>query len=162
MGHEKRSIEIPSFVAHLPCHGGLPVPYFIAWANGVPEFRVIDGAVVIKCVQKSLCGICGRRLGEYAYVIGGPRSRESHFYSDPPMHKKCAEWATEVCPFLRGEITEYADRPVASISKVNELMARELPKQMFMLRVRVKETKLTNFLGESVIEVGKYWGETEL
>jgi hypothetical protein len=42
---------------------GFPVPWFVAWFDGKPEFRAMDGLKWIRAVREHLCWVCGGRLG---------------------------------------------------------------------------------------------------
>jgi hypothetical protein len=119
-----RQPDTPRFLAHLPKHRGLPVPFTVTWVNGVPDFRVIDHDQVRRCVAGRLCAICGRRLGEHLWFIGGPVSLEqSHLFADPPMHERCAGFAMTACPFLSGKTTEHnSARPLPEAVGENPLV----------------------------------------
>ncbi|MFD9192945.1 hypothetical protein ACFWCA_32625 [Streptomyces phaeochromogenes] len=99
----------PPRVARLPRNkAGYPVPHFVAWIDGEPDFRVVGhgkmrGAITFRC-----CWICGgsllnRTLGpaatQYAYVIG-PMCAVNQVSAEPPMHRSCAVYAATACPFL--------------------------------------------------------------
>jgi hypothetical protein len=55
-------IPIPTHLQHLPVFAGLPVPYFVKWIDGKPDFRIMDPERVANCVNNHLCGICGKKL----------------------------------------------------------------------------------------------------
>lgn len=99
----------PPRVARLPRdRHQRPIPWFVARVNGVPDFRIADdrklrGAIMFRC-----CWICGgtlrnQTLGpaatQYAYVIG-PMCSVNRVSSEPPMHRECALYAVQACPFL--------------------------------------------------------------
>jgi hypothetical protein len=46
--------------------------------------------------------LCGEKLCETVFFVGGCGSalHPNGGYVDPPMHKECATYALEVCPFL--------------------------------------------------------------
>ena len=84
---------------------GLPIPYFQYIPpnfenDRVVDFRVTDPERRIECLTKKLCGLCGEPLLRTFAFIGGPLSRESRVFSDPPSHENCAKYAMKVCPFL--------------------------------------------------------------
>ncbi len=72
-----RVLKIPEFLAHLKTYGGYPVPFTQLWASGMPDFRAADMEHCARCLRDKLCAICGRRLGEYCYFIGGPSNAQS-------------------------------------------------------------------------------------
>ena len=53
----------PARIARLPVHKGYPVPWFVAWIDGVPDFRVADGRKLWEAVRHSRCWVCGDKLG---------------------------------------------------------------------------------------------------
>src|SRR5260370_2301168 len=107
-----QAIAIPEFLAHLPTHRGLPVPFAQAVLNGVPDFRTVDPQKTLQCIEEKLCAICGCLLGEKSYFIGGPRSKASRLFKDPPMHQKSAEFVSQTLPFFSGPKTHYSNPPI--------------------------------------------------
>lgn len=93
--------EMPENVAKLPKdHRGFPVPWFVAWINGVADFRVIEAGKIAEAHNKRLCWICGKpRWKNLAFVIG-PMCAINRTISEPPSHRNCAEYAIKACPFL--------------------------------------------------------------
>jgi hypothetical protein len=134
------TVVVPSFLAHLPVVAGMPVPFFVTWFDGVPDFRVPDTEKVAECLKFRLCGICGRKLGEHMYFIGGPLSKANKLFNDPPMHKACAEFSSRVCPYLTGKRQGYSRRAVPDKARVTKLMAHGRPAELFILKARTKET----------------------
>jgi hypothetical protein len=106
------SIEIPKFLSHLKTYGGYPVPFVQMWLDGKPDFRVIDPEKSTRCVRQKLCAVCGVRLGEFCYFIGGDLCKANHLFTDPAMHGQCAEFATQACAFLSGRkcVTDDIDK----------------------------------------------------
>jgi hypothetical protein len=80
---------------------GYPVPFFVEWINGAPEFRVASRGKLDRCVLLKLCWICGKPLGNrlVAFTIG-PMCAINRISSEPPQHPECAEFAARACPFL--------------------------------------------------------------
>lgn len=92
---------IPSRMLRRPRdHRGYPVPFFVAWVDGVADFRVSDGRRMADCVGDGLCWLCGQKLGAYKSFVIGPMCVVNRVSSEPPSHLECAEWATRACPFL--------------------------------------------------------------
>ena len=81
----ERALKIPEFLAHLKIYGGYPVPFTQLWASDKPDFRAVDLEHCARCLRDRLCAICGRRLGEYCYFIGGPLSKKNRLFVDPAM-----------------------------------------------------------------------------
>lgn len=92
---------MPSRIAARPRHKGLPVPSSVQYdAHGVPDFRVIDMEKWTGLARSRGCGICGATMGARLWFVGGPLAIENRLFTDLPMHKDCAEFALQVCPFL--------------------------------------------------------------
>jgi hypothetical protein len=162
--NKMQAATIPDFLAHLPTHRGLPVPFVQAVFNGVPDFRTVDPNKSIQCIEEKLCAICGRKLGEKSYFIGGPRSKASRLFTDPPMHQKCAEFASQTCPFVSGRKSDYSDRPInPEIVKVEEMVSTHRPAQMFILTAWTKKIELVQNGQNILIHVGGTWiGQREI
>lgn len=95
-------IHIPAFLSHLKVNGaGYPIPYFVAYNNGVPDFRLLDARKQLLCIEHKTCSICGKKLFKGAYYfIGGPMGYTNKISTDPPMHRQCAEYSLNTCPHL--------------------------------------------------------------
>src|SRR5258708_36795778 len=83
----ERVLKIPKFLAHLKTYGGYPVPFTQLWALGKPDFRAVDMEHCARCLRDKLCAICGRRLGEYCYFIGGALVTKKTAFVGPPTCK---------------------------------------------------------------------------
>lgn len=81
-------------------HRGFPVPWFVAWIDGAPDFRVVGPGKVVQAVRQQLCWICGQRLGAFKTFVIGPMCAVNRVSSEPPSHRDCAEFAAKACPFL--------------------------------------------------------------
>jgi hypothetical protein len=91
----------PDRVKMLPVDDrGYPVPYFVAWVEGKPEFRVMDADKWRACVTQKLCWVCGQRLGRNLAFVIGPMCAVNRISSEPPSHLECAEFSVKACPFL--------------------------------------------------------------
>ncbi len=155
----ERVLKIPEFLAHLKTYGGYPVPFTQLWHVGTPDFRAVDSEHCARCLRDKLCAICGRRLGEYCYFIGGPLSKKSRLFVDPAMHKQCAEFASQTCPFLSGQKLEYSNRSAeykgALLTKVP--MAPR-PDTMFIMRTCTKKVRAVTVNGKTMIQAGPWIG----
>lgn len=95
-------IEVPRRIQALPKNdGGYPVPWFVSWIDGKPDFRVVDARKIPIAVKERICWICGEQLGTkwMAFVIG-PMCAINLVSSEPPSHRDCAIFAAKACPFL--------------------------------------------------------------
>jgi hypothetical protein len=79
---------------------GFPVPWFVQWIGGVPEFRVMSPLKWKRAVKEKLCWICGKKLGAWLCFVLGPMCGITRTTSEPPCHRECARWAARFCPFL--------------------------------------------------------------
>lgn len=93
--------NMPERINRLPIDDrGYPVPWFVEYVNGKPDFRVIDGRKLVRAVKEKLCWICGEKLGTYLAFTIGPMCAINRTISEPPSHRECAEFSARVCPFL--------------------------------------------------------------
>jgi len=79
---------------------GYPVPWFVKWIDGKPEFRLMDEDKWIRAVKQRLCWVCGQRLGVHLVFVLGPMCGVTRTTSEPPCHRECARWSAINCPFL--------------------------------------------------------------
>ena len=106
---------LPPRMAALPRDKrGFPVPAFVRWFNGAPNFAVVDIHHVERCFQQNRCWICGDKMGAYKCFVVGPMCCVNRVSAEPPSHRDCAIFAALNCPFLsrpmakRGEVPEGA------------------------------------------------------
>lgn len=79
---------------------GYPVPWFVSWVDGQPEFRVADGEKLQRCVREKRCWTCGDKLGRFFSFVIGPMCAVNRVSAEPPSHTECAEYAVRACPFM--------------------------------------------------------------
>jgi hypothetical protein len=97
---------------------GYPVPRFVEWIDGKPDFRVMSAHHFRDCIQFEWCWVCGDRLGRSrAYVIG-PMCAVNRVSSEPPSHRECSIFAVTACPFLTRPkaVRREANRPEGHVS----------------------------------------------
>lgn len=102
-------IAVPEKLLERPRFNGRLVPFMAESSDGEHGG---EGGVVVwgkadpvrwsDCVQKKLCGMCGKPLDYWIAFIGGPESARSRAFLDPGMHVECAEYALDVCPWMIG------------------------------------------------------------
>jgi len=91
----------PSFMRHLPIDKrGYPVPWFVDWIKGEPEFRAMDPRHLVKAINQRLCWTCGKPLYQEEVFVIGPMCAINRISSEPPSHRECALYAATNCPFL--------------------------------------------------------------
>jgi hypothetical protein len=79
---------------------GYPVPWFTAYFDGEPDFRVLDPVKLTKAVQERRCWVCGEKMGAFNYFVISPLCAVDRTSTEPPSHEECAEFAARACPFL--------------------------------------------------------------
>jgi hypothetical protein len=91
----------PPRIAKLPTNAvGYPVPWFVAWIDGQPDFRVVGLNKLDDAVRFGQCWLCGGRLGANVAFVIGPMCAVNRVSSEPPSHRDCAIYAATACPFL--------------------------------------------------------------
>jgi hypothetical protein len=94
-------LVLPERMRKLPVDKhGRPVPWFVAYIDGVPDFRVIRARGIDEALMFKTCWLCGTPLGKYAAFVIGPMCAVNHVSSEPPSHRDCAQYAARACPFL--------------------------------------------------------------
>lgn len=92
---------LPARMKTLPLdERGYPVPWFVVWINGKPEFRVADSAKMFRARRFGYCWVCGSNAGAVKTFLIGPMCCVNRVTSEPPCHLECAEFAALACPFL--------------------------------------------------------------
>lgn len=95
--------DMPGRIALLPQDKHhRPVPWFVAFINGVPDFRVIKPGAIEQALVSKLCWTCGlpfQRQEDRAFVIG-PMCAVNRVSAEPPSHRDCAVYSATHCPFL--------------------------------------------------------------
>lgn len=109
--------DAPPSIARLPVDKrGFPVPYFVQWIDGEPDFRVADTRRMSQCVKQRRCWICGGKLGRMLAFTIGPMCSVNRVSAEPPEHPQCAAFAVVACPFL--------SRPLAKRPGMEDLQER--------------------------------------
>lgn len=92
---------LPERIRKLPVdRRGYPVPWFVAWVDGEPEFRAADGQKYRRALHEHLCWTCGERLGTHLSFVIGPMCAVNRISAEPPSHHDCAVFSAIACPFL--------------------------------------------------------------
>lgn len=106
-GHTKeyniaiQRLQMPSRMLKLPVdERGYPVPKFVQWIKGKPDFRVLNRTFMVNAVRLKLCWLCGEQLGRHQCFVIGPMCAINRTSSEPPSHLECAQFAARACPFL--------------------------------------------------------------
>ena len=92
---------LPHRLRHLPLDSrGYPVPWFVEWIDGEPEFRAMSAEKFRLAIKNLRCWVCGGLLGSYKTFVAGPMCVINRTSAEPPSHHDCAEWSARNCPFL--------------------------------------------------------------
>lgn len=99
---ELGAVEMPPRITRLPVNkAGYPVPWFVEWIDGEPDFRIVDSRKVPEAMKRGKCWICGqKRTGPTASFVIGPMCAVNRVSGEPPSHHDCAVYAARACPFL--------------------------------------------------------------
>lgn len=102
--------DAPAQIARLPLDKrGYPVPWFVPWVKGEPEFRAVDPSRAREAHVRGLCWVCGLKLGTIKAFVIGPMCAVNRLSSEPPSHVVCARFAVKACPFLSRPLAKRAD-----------------------------------------------------
>ena len=122
-----KKLTMPARIKALPVdERGYPVPKFVKWIDGKPDFRVADSYFLRHAVQGRLCWLCGQPLGRFLAFVIGPMCAVTRTTSEPPSHRECARFACEACPFLtqpRRPRNEH-DLPDGAVDPAGEFISR--------------------------------------
>lgn len=92
---------IPKRMARMPRDKhDRPVPWFVAWIDGQPDFRVIGPGKIQDALRFGQCWLCGGVLGGWKAFVLGPMCSVNRTSAEPPSHRDCAVYAAMACPFL--------------------------------------------------------------
>ena len=93
---------LPARMARLPLNdAGYPVPWFVAWIDGKPDFRVIERGRIAAALTQHRCWVCGQRMtSPTASFVIGPMCAVNRVSAEPPSHHDCATYSARACPFL--------------------------------------------------------------
>ena len=120
--------ERPRRMLHLPLDDrGFPVPWFVAFIDGKPDFRVIRELGVVRAHNKELCWLCGERRGTKFSFVVGPMCGVNRVTAEPPSHTECAEYAVRACPFLTKPLASRRERDMPEDAGVAGVMIKRNP-----------------------------------
>lgn len=134
--------SIPNFLSHLPLsEKGYPVPFFVPFVEGKPDFRLMDSRKWEACAGRNLCSICGKKLRRAKYFVTGPMGLANGVQSDPPMHRHCAMYSVQACPHLAAQ---KAKRRAVEVTGVvaEDYQITDKPDVLYLVQaVRVKRVR---------------------
>ncbi|MCE9605057.1 MAG: hypothetical protein K8U03_09180 [Planctomycetia bacterium] len=79
---------------------GYPIPWFVAWVDGKPEFRAAEAGKFKRARKEHLCWVCGERVTHNPTFVIGPMCAVNRTTAEPPCHYACAKFSAIACPFL--------------------------------------------------------------
>lgn len=121
------AVAMPARMARLARdRRGYPITAHARVVDGVVDFRTMDPYKVAALIQRRCCALCGEPLGSRMAFVGGPRSTEARCYTDGPMHRDCAIYALQVCPFLAAPSFGYR-KSAPEDAVVNEAVTTQRP-----------------------------------
>lgn len=124
----RKLFDLPDAMAALPVdERGYPVPKFVEWVNGKPDFRVMSAKHWVACVKQNLCWLCGGKLGKRKWFVIGPMCCVNRVSAEPPSHRLCAEFAVKNCPFLTKPLARRNDRGLPDGKHVGGIMIERNP-----------------------------------
>lgn len=67
------SATFPARIAKLPRDPrGYPIPRFVEWVDGKPDFRSTSVEHWKRCAKHRVCWICGDQCGRFLAYVSGP------------------------------------------------------------------------------------------
>jgi hypothetical protein len=149
-----RHLEMPDRLKGMPINSqGFPVPYFVAWVNGEPEFRGFDGEKMVVCVRHKRCWICGQPLGKFMCFVIGPMCAVNRVSAEPPSHRECALYSVRACPFLTQPKMRRNERDMPDHLEPAGLMIRRNPGTT-LIWTTLKYTVFKDGQGGALFNVG--------
>lgn len=96
---------------------GYPVPWFVAWIDGQPDFRVVRENGIAIAHNEKRCWLCGEKRGRFGAFVIGPMCAVNRVSSEPPSHLDCAQFAATACPFLTRPMAKRNERDMPDETK---------------------------------------------
>jgi hypothetical protein len=96
ISHAKVDFDtLPKTMRKLPLERGFPVPWFVDWIDGKPEFRAMNPQRYRSAIRERLCWVCGEKIGISLCFVAGPMCGINRTSSEPPSHIDCARWSAD-------------------------------------------------------------------
>lgn len=94
--------DVPLRMRSLPIDPArhLPVPWFVSWVDGKPDFRLMSPERFNQAVRRNLCWVCGDPMRRSRAFTLGPMCAVNRTSGEPPSHRSCAIYSATHCPFL--------------------------------------------------------------
>lgn len=127
---------------------GWPIPHFVPWVNGEPDFIHGDEKKLADCLRHGRCWICGDILGARRTYVIGPMCAINRVTSEPGSHRDCAIFAATACPFLTRPKMRRADR---TTGKAAGIMSPRNPGVALLWTTRTFETRRPPVGGDGLL-----------
>jgi hypothetical protein len=142
---------------------GYPVPWFVSWIHGKPDFRAVDTEKLIIAMRHKKCFLCGKNLGVHMTFVIGPMCAVNRTSAEPPAHHSCALYSVQACPFLtqpRMRRNE-KDMPIDATNPAGEMIKRNPGVSLLWTTKTYMTTKLSNGILFKIGEPEKleFWAE---
>jgi len=79
---------------------GYPIPWFVSYRDGEPDFQVVEPGKIVAAVKHKLCWVCGKPLNANLAFVIGPMCAVNRISAEPPQHRECSDFSAVACPFL--------------------------------------------------------------
>lgn len=111
--------DMPPEIAGLPRDKrGYPIPAFVEYVKGEPDFRIMKLRHLIRCIKQNVCWICGMKMGKRKWFTIGPMCCINRVSAEPPSHRLCAQFAVKNCPFLARPMAKRNERDMDELGAV--------------------------------------------
>lgn len=139
------NIEIPKKLGHLKIDSrGYPVPYFVSWIDGKPEFRFLLKERLDMIIKRKVCHICGKKLpNDCFYFITGPMGLQNRISTDAAMHRLCAEFSIIACPHLYRQKAERRDNDPLAKTMTEDRIKHDPGKPDTLFLIKADKIKVT-------------------
>lgn len=124
----REMIDMPPEMARLPVDArGYPVPEFVHWMDGIPDFRILKTGWREECYKNKRCWLCGGFMGKRKWFVIGPMCSVTRTTMEPPCHRLCAEFAVKNCPFLTKPLAKRNERDMPDESFIDGISIARNP-----------------------------------
>jgi hypothetical protein len=106
--------------------------------QGTPKLLSSEVSKRLFCWRKKVCGVCGDYLEKEMvnFIVHENLNKGVYEFEEPFMHRECADYAAQTCPFLAfskyGYIKDKSPRPGYTNSEWNSGLGKKRPEQMFL------------------------------
>lgn len=134
---------------------GYPVPWFVDWVDGRPEWNAISPRKWARAICEKCCWVCGRPFGTHLDFVIEPICGITRSASEIPCHRDCARWSiVNFSLLLQSPLPRRRDALPPEIQTVSGILLRRNPGVMLEWTCRdylVTQNGLRNYL----IDLGK-------